>query len=70
MFLISFCSYLHEKLPPKELERKGVCLLKLQVASHASGLYGRTVVTFEPFWMKKELPPHNMNSGMYTRGDQ
>lgn len=55
--------YLHEKLPPKELERKGVCLLKLQVANHASGLYGRTVVTFEPFWMKKELPPHNMNPG-------
>ncbi|XP_072291054.1 DNA-binding protein SMUBP-2 [Eucyclogobius newberryi] len=37
-----------ESVSLKELQSKGVCLLKLQVASQSTGLYGRTVVIFEP----------------------
>ncbi|NXN97066.1 SMBP2 protein, partial [Rhinopomastus cyanomelas] len=32
----------------KELQRRGVCLLKLQAASQRTGLYGRLLVTFQP----------------------
>ncbi|XP_052828218.1 DNA-binding protein SMUBP-2 [Octopus bimaculoides] len=55
-------SYFYEKLPPKQLEKKGVCLLKLHLASQASGFYGRMIVTLEP-WMKKELPSHSFTPG-------
>uniref|UniRef100_A0A3B3ZSH9 Helicase SMUBP-2/HCS1 1B domain-containing protein n=1 Tax=Periophthalmus magnuspinnatus TaxID=409849 RepID=A0A3B3ZSH9_9GOBI len=37
-----------ESVSLKELQSKGVCLLKLQVGSQSTGLYGRTVVIFEP----------------------
>lgn len=30
-----------------ELQRKGVCLLKLRVQSRRTGLYGRVLLTFE-----------------------
>ncbi|CAI9732054.1 DNA-binding protein SMUBP-2-like [Octopus vulgaris] len=55
-------SYFYEKLPPKQLEKKGVCLLKLHLASQASGFYGRMIVKLEP-WMKKELPSHSFTPG-------
>ncbi|GAB1601670.1 DNA-binding protein SMUBP-2-like [Argonauta hians] len=55
-------SYFYEKLPLKQLEKKGVCLLKLHLASQASGFYGRMIVTLQP-WMKKELPSHSFSSG-------
>lgn len=32
----------------KDLQSKGVCLLKLQIASQSTGLYGRTLVVLEP----------------------
>ncbi|KAM8816062.1 DNA-binding protein SMUBP-2 [Rhynchonycteris naso] len=32
----------------KELQRRGVCLLKLQASSQRTGLYGQLLVTFEP----------------------
>ncbi|XP_036032401.1 DNA-binding protein SMUBP-2-like [Onychomys torridus] len=32
----------------KELQSQGVCLLKLQVSSQCTGLYGQRLVTFEP----------------------
>lgn len=32
----------------KELQSRGVCLLKLQVSSQCTGLYGQRLVTFEP----------------------
>ncbi|XP_046352610.1 DNA-binding protein SMUBP-2-like [Haliotis rufescens] len=54
---------LTEKLPPKELQRRGVCLLKLRLAGRNSGLYGRTLVTFEPFWAGKDFPSHNLTPG-------
>ncbi|CAI9551497.1 unnamed protein product [Staurois parvus] len=37
-----------ENISLKELQRKGVCLLKLQVANQKTGLYGRLLVTFTP----------------------
>ncbi|KAL3878418.1 hypothetical protein ACJMK2_030771 [Sinanodonta woodiana] len=52
---------LTEKLPAKELQRRGVCLLKLKISNRKSGLYGRTVVTFEP--NHGDLPSHNLTPG-------
>uniref|UniRef100_A0ABI8AST6 Helicase SMUBP-2/HCS1 1B domain-containing protein n=1 Tax=Felis catus TaxID=9685 RepID=A0ABI8AST6_FELCA len=37
-----------ENISLKELQSQGVCLLKLQVSSQRTGLYGRLLVTFEP----------------------
>ncbi|NXG76817.1 SMBP2 protein, partial [Baryphthengus martii] len=37
-----------ENVSLKELQRRGVCLLKLQAASQRTGLYGRLLVTFQP----------------------
>ncbi|MBN3288201.1 SMBP2 protein, partial [Polyodon spathula] len=37
-----------ENVSLKELQRKGVCLLKLHIGSQKTGLYGRLLVTFEP----------------------
>nr|XP_020826557.1 DNA-binding protein SMUBP-2 isoform X2 [Phascolarctos cinereus] len=37
-----------ESVSPKELQRRGVCLLKLQVVSQRTGLYGRLLVVLEP----------------------
>ncbi|RUS87677.1 hypothetical protein EGW08_004518 [Elysia chlorotica] len=60
---------LFERLSAKELERKGVCLRKLQLRSHRSGLYGRMVAVFEPEAkhrgknVKQELPSSNITPG-------
>ncbi|XP_075019777.1 DNA-binding protein SMUBP-2 isoform X2 [Calonectris borealis] len=37
-----------ESISLKELQRRGVCLLKLQAAHQRTGLYGRLLVTFQP----------------------
>ncbi|KAK2525275.1 Ighmbp2 [Columba guinea] len=37
-----------ESVSLKELQRRGVCLLKLQPANQRTGLYGRLLVTFQP----------------------
>lgn len=37
-----------ENVSLKELQRRGVCLLKLQAANQRTGLYGRLLVTFQP----------------------
>jgi len=55
-----FCRILHENISAKELERRGVCLLKLIIASRRVGLYGRTVLQFEA---AKDLPSHNITPG-------
>ncbi|XP_075784448.1 DNA-binding protein SMUBP-2 [Pelodiscus sinensis] len=49
----------------KELQRKGVCLLKLQVASQRTGLYGRLLVTFQPrkYNPDAELPCNSFGPG-------
>ncbi|XP_076446820.1 DNA-binding protein SMUBP-2-like isoform X2 [Babylonia areolata] len=54
---------LTEQLPAKELQRRGVCLIKLRLAERGTGLYGRTVVTFQPYWPGKDLPSHNFTPG-------
>ncbi|KAM9301529.1 DNA-binding protein SMUBP-2 [Gastrophryne carolinensis] len=48
-----------------ELQKKGVCLLKLQVASQKTGLYGRLLVTFTPKKYSAEavLPTNSFSSG-------
>ncbi|XP_048462809.1 DNA-binding protein SMUBP-2 isoform X1 [Rhincodon typus] len=54
-----------ENISVQELQRRGVCLLKLQVSSQRTGLYGRFLVSFEP--RKREanaaLPSNNFSSG-------
>ncbi|NWW80438.1 SMBP2 protein, partial [Climacteris rufus] len=49
----------------KELQRRGVCLLKLQVSSQRTGLYGRLLVTFQPRkWdSDTELPSNSFGPG-------
>ncbi|XP_060119937.1 DNA-binding protein SMUBP-2-like isoform X1 [Heteronotia binoei] len=37
-----------ESISLKELQRRGVCLLKLEIASQRTGLYGQLLVTFQP----------------------
>lgn len=50
----------------KELQSRGVCLLKLQVASQRTGLYGQRLVTFEP---RKFGPAVVLPSNSFTSGD-
>ncbi|XP_068116839.1 DNA-binding protein SMUBP-2 [Hyperolius riggenbachi] len=54
-----------ENVSLKELQRKGVCLLKLQVESQKTGLYGRLLVTFTPKKYSTEtvLPTNSFGSG-------
>ncbi|NXT64059.1 SMBP2 protein, partial [Chaetops frenatus] len=54
-----------ESLSLKELQRRGVCLLKLQVSSQRTGLYGRLLVTFQPRkWdSDTELPSNSFGPG-------
>ncbi|XP_030416603.1 DNA-binding protein SMUBP-2 isoform X2 [Gopherus evgoodei] len=49
----------------KELQRRGVCLLKLQVASQRTGLYGRLLVMFQPrkYDPEAELPCNSFGPG-------
>uniref|UniRef100_A0A7N4PWY7 Immunoglobulin mu DNA binding protein 2 n=1 Tax=Sarcophilus harrisii TaxID=9305 RepID=A0A7N4PWY7_SARHA len=49
-----------EGVSPKELQRRGVCLLKLQVVSQRTGLYGRLLVVLEPrTWEPAAALPSN-----------
>uniref|UniRef100_A0A8D0GUI7 Helicase SMUBP-2/HCS1 1B domain-containing protein n=1 Tax=Sphenodon punctatus TaxID=8508 RepID=A0A8D0GUI7_SPHPU len=54
-----------ENISLKELQRRGVCLLKLQVANQRTGLYGRLLVTFQPrkYDSDAELPCNNFGPG-------
>ncbi|NXE00578.1 SMBP2 protein, partial [Chaetorhynchus papuensis] len=54
-----------ESVSLKELQRRGVCLLKLQVTSQRTGLYGRLLVTFQPRkWdSDSELPSNSFGPG-------
>ncbi|XP_070198061.1 DNA-binding protein SMUBP-2-like isoform X2 [Littorina saxatilis] len=54
---------LTEQLPAKELQRRGVCLIKLRLAERSTGLYGRTVAAFQPYWPGNDLPSHNFTPG-------
>uniref|UniRef100_G1KP53 Immunoglobulin mu DNA binding protein 2 n=1 Tax=Anolis carolinensis TaxID=28377 RepID=G1KP53_ANOCA len=54
-----------ESISLKELERKGVCLLKLEIASQRTGLYGRFLVTLQPrkCGLQAELPSNSFGPG-------
>ncbi|XP_067849812.1 DNA-binding protein SMUBP-2 isoform X2 [Heptranchias perlo] len=54
-----------ENISVKELQRRGVCLLKLQVASQRTGLYGRFLVSFEPrkYEANAALPSNDFSPG-------
>ncbi|XP_069752967.1 DNA-binding protein SMUBP-2 isoform X2 [Narcine bancroftii] len=54
-----------ENVSVKKLQQRGVCLQKLQVASHRIGLYGRVLVCFEPrkYEASATLPSNNFGPG-------
>ncbi|NWS72502.1 SMBP2 protein, partial [Crotophaga sulcirostris] len=54
-----------ESVSLKELQRRGVCLLRLQAANQRTGLYGRLLVTFQPGrWdSNAELPCNSFGPG-------
>ncbi|KAL7402327.1 hypothetical protein ABVT39_013257 [Epinephelus coioides] len=55
-----------ENISLKDLQNKGVCLLKLQIGSQSTGLYGRTVVILEP---RKHLGFSSLPSNNFGPGD-
>ncbi|XP_051580007.1 DNA-binding protein SMUBP-2-like isoform X1 [Myxocyprinus asiaticus] len=55
-----------ENLSPKNLQNKGVYLLKLQVGSQRTGMYGRLLVVFEP---RKSIGPSVLPSNTFGPGD-
>ncbi|XP_043923237.1 DNA-binding protein SMUBP-2 [Protopterus annectens] len=52
-------------IPLKELQNRGVCLLKLHAASKRTGLYGRVLVSFQPrkFVSDALLPSNKFGPG-------
>lgn len=55
-----------ENISLKDLQNKGVCLLKLQVGSQSTGLYGRTVIILEP---RKHLGFSSLPSNSFGPGE-
>ncbi|MEQ2164211.1 hypothetical protein GOODEAATRI_004339 [Goodea atripinnis] len=55
-----------ENISPRDLQNKGVCLLKLQIGSQSTGLYGRTVIVLEP---RKHLGFSSLPSNSFGPGD-
>uniref|UniRef100_A0A8C6FYX5 Immunoglobulin mu DNA binding protein 2 n=1 Tax=Moschus moschiferus TaxID=68415 RepID=A0A8C6FYX5_MOSMO len=55
-----------ENVSLKELQSRGVCLLKLQVSSQRTGLYGRLLITFEP---RRCMSAAVLPSNSFTSGD-
>uniref|UniRef100_A0A8C5D0E7 DNA-binding protein SMUBP-2 n=1 Tax=Gouania willdenowi TaxID=441366 RepID=A0A8C5D0E7_GOUWI len=55
-----------ENVSLKDLQNKGVCLLKLHVGSQSTGLYGRTIVILEP---RKHLGFSSLPSNSFGPGD-
>ncbi|KAI6053984.1 DNA-binding protein SMUBP-2 [Marmota monax] len=55
-----------ESVSLKELQSRGVCLLKLQVSSQRTGLYGRLLVTLEP---RRGGSAGVLPSSSFTSGD-
>ena len=54
-----------ENVSPKELQKRGVCLLKLRIRGRKTGLYGRYLLIFE---LNKpgsdgKLPSHSFTPG-------
>ncbi|XP_042311780.1 DNA-binding protein SMUBP-2-like [Sceloporus undulatus] len=61
-----------ESISFKELERKGVCLLKLEIVSQRTGLYGRLLVTLQPrkYGSQSELPSNGFGPGPVRTGQK
>ena len=59
---------LQENSNLNELQKKGVCLLKLRVQSRCTGLYGRDLLTFESsrFGTDGRLAAHGITPGRLT----
>uniref|UniRef100_A0A8D2JA52 DNA-binding protein SMUBP-2 n=1 Tax=Varanus komodoensis TaxID=61221 RepID=A0A8D2JA52_VARKO len=55
-----------ENISLKELQRRGVCLLKLDIASQRTGLYGRLLVTLQP---KRHGPEAELPCNSFGPGD-
>ncbi|KAG1944906.1 DNA-binding protein SMUBP-2 [Pimephales promelas] len=55
-----------ENLSPKNLQHKGVFLMKLQIGSQHTGMYGRRLVVFEP---RKCIGPSVLPSNTFGPGD-
>ncbi|XP_021563759.1 DNA-binding protein SMUBP-2, partial [Carlito syrichta] len=55
-----------ESISLKELQSRGVCLLRLQVSSQRTGLHGRLLVTFEP---RRGGSAAALPSSSFTSGD-
>lgn len=57
-----------ESISLKELQRRGVCLLRLQAANQRTGLYGRLLVTFQPrkYDSDAELPYNSFGPGEWS----
>ncbi|XP_061263253.1 DNA-binding protein SMUBP-2 [Bos javanicus] len=55
-----------ENVSLKELQSRGVCLLKLQVSSQRTGLYGRLLITLEP---RRCVSAAVLPSNSFTSGD-
>ncbi|XP_062973117.1 DNA-binding protein SMUBP-2 [Elgaria multicarinata webbii] len=54
-----------ESISLRELQRRGVCLLKLDIANQRTGLYGRLLVTLQPkkHGSEADLPCNSFGSG-------
>ncbi|XP_026783616.3 DNA-binding protein SMUBP-2 [Pangasianodon hypophthalmus] len=55
-----------KNLSLKNLQQKGVCLLKLQIGSQRTGMHGRLLVSFEP---RKSIGPSVLPSHSFGPGD-
>ncbi|KAI4875806.1 hypothetical protein NFI96_017152 [Prochilodus magdalenae] len=55
-----------QNLSLKNLQQKGVCLLKLQIGSQRTGMHGRLLVSFEP---RKSVGPSVLPSNSFGPGD-
>lgn len=55
-----------KSLSLKNLQQKGVCLLKLQIGSQRTGMHGRLLVSFEP---RKNTNPSVLPSNSFGPGD-
>ncbi|XP_067948248.1 DNA-binding protein SMUBP-2-like isoform X2 [Watersipora subatra] len=55
---------LHESVPPKLLEKRGVCLTKLIIDSRKTSLYGRQILTLRSSNVNRpELPANSITNG-------
>lgn len=54
---------LRESSSIKLLQAKGLCIPKLQIKNCKSGLFGKFLVKFGPFWSGNGLPYHKLSSG-------